>query len=232
VTTLIHQLEIRYTTIINFSSIIKDIIGPFIKLTDNVSIANENSFKEKITLNFDSGLYTIIISSNLLLLKYEGDTETLKTSNSIIENPYLGIYGRLKSSQYFGRIVNTLFYAFNVSVDPNNKLSDVVKKSSIDGLNPYILEINKEISDVGVILEMEKKDKSLTRINLGPYKGYADLEKRNLSINNTENEEIINDYGFAFEYTLLSYLNDFSFSDYKKMQLEFINTSKKYEKFL
>ena len=55
-----HQIEIRFTPILNFDTLSKSIIAPYLKISSSFNIEEENSVRQRIILGFDSETYKIV----------------------------------------------------------------------------------------------------------------------------------------------------------------------------
>ena len=91
----VHQFEIRFTPILNFSNSIKEILAPFIKFSDTPpQVQRENTILETITFNANSNTL-ITVSWDRIILRHEGDIEKLSENNSIIEEPLFTIFNKI-----------------------------------------------------------------------------------------------------------------------------------------
>ena len=119
------QFEIRYTHILNFSTIIKEIISPFIKLGDNFNISNQGSLIEGIKINFEKEKFSIECLWDRMILITQEDIDQLGDQNATIK-VFFDIYNKLKEYPSFGEIRNyllvlTVIYLNNEKSEENLK---------------------------------------------------------------------------------------------------------------
>jgi hypothetical protein len=209
-----HQFEIRYTTILNFPNVIRTTLAPFVKLAKRINIENEGIHNERITLAFDDEYYQIIVTWDRLIIRYEGDKENLSKNNSIIEEPFFNILGKIRELDNFGEINNLLYYSFIIHP------MEISKKELLQNFTTkYLNNTNKIIdhtSDVAVILE-KNSDSEQISLNFGPYFGEEDLKKRNIIVKHPLITEIAKNLGLCCEYKFFNHLKTVSFADYKEI---------------
>ena len=216
-----HQFEVRYTTILDFSNVIRTPIAPFVKLAKRINIENEGSHNERITLAFDDEYYQIIVTWDRLIIRYEGDKDNLSKNNSIIDEPFFNILGKIKELDNFGEINNTLYYSFIIHQIDITK-EELLKKF----IAKYLINTQKILNDptdVAVTLENKIGGTQIT-LNFGPYFGEDDLKKRNITVKNPIVNELAKSLGLCCEFKFHNLLKTISFADYK----EITKTEKEY----
>lgn len=209
-----HQFEIRYTTILDFPNVIRTPIAPFVKLAKRINIDNEGSHNERITLAFDDEYYQIIITWDRIIIRYEGDKDNLSKNNSIIEEPFFNILGKIRDLDNFGEINNILYYSFIIHKLDIEK-EELLKKFISKYLNSTPKIINNP-TDVAVTLENNVGGKQIT-LTFGPYFGEDDLKKRNIIVKNPEVNELAKDMGICCEFKFHNLLKTVNFTDYKEI---------------
>lgn len=222
----IHQFEIRYSNILNFPVVIRDTIAPFVKFANRISIDNENSHSERITLYFDDQNFLIIVSWDRILIKIENkEFNSLTLNNSIIEEPFFNLYSKISELNGFGETRNFLFYS--IFINPiNEKLDKIIANFTEKYLNKNSLSIFAPYNDIGLSFE-KHSDSSQTYFNVGPYTGNNDFKKRNIEIKNSEILESVDCVGEIFEYKYFEITKTITFKKYKEIfssQTNFINS--------
>jgi len=111
----IHQFEIRYSNILNFTSTIRDTIAPFVRLADKISIDFENTVNERISLVFNNEKYHVSIMWDRILFKsIDMDVFQFSENNSLIEEPFFNIFKKVTEMSGFGDVRNFLFFFNNI----------------------------------------------------------------------------------------------------------------------
>ena len=220
----IHQFEIRYSNILNFPLIIRDAIAPFVQLASRISIDNENSHRERITLFFEEQHYQIVISWDRIYLKFENNGYfSLNENNSIIEEPFFNLFQRISEMKGFGEIRNCLF--FSLFVYPKKEdLDTIISNFTKKYLTRNSLTLLNNYSDIGVSVE-KNDDKSQIFLNFGPYIGVDDLKKKNIDVKSVELQKKIECTGEMLEYKYFENNKNINFKLYKnifKKQDEYI----------
>jgi len=214
-----HQLEVRFTFILDFSQSIKKILSPISQMADNIGIEKEGTLHERITMGFDNEGYIISSMSDKLIFRYQGlDIKKLVDKNSPVESYFFSILEKLCSLETFGKITN--FLSLATLVDTND---DSVEKN-FSAFRQTFLNQNSNLpvfNDVAITLDnkMVGNEKSIV---FGPYTGRQDLLKRNIEIYPSI-RELSDQKGFMTEIKLFKISSKFSFSDYKEIINETIN---------
>ncbi len=209
-----HQFEIRYTAILDFPNIIRKPISPFVKFAKKITVDNEGSHNERITLSYDDEYFQIIINWDRIIFRFEGDKENLGKNNSIIEEPFFNIFKKIREQENFGEVNNILYYSFIINpikIDHDNLLKKFLGKY----LTNY-QGIVEQPDDIAVTLE-KKIDNKQINITFGPYFGDEDLKKRNIFVKNPVVTDISNDLGICLDFKILNITKTINFSDYKEI---------------
>lgn len=178
------EFEIRYPKILNFQNIYRKIHAPFIKLSQRITILNQNTVEERIILHFDPDNYQILSQWDRINIKCEGDYQSLCKSNSIVERPFFDIFKSIASTDTFTRQLNYVYLLVGINTDnllPNPK-ERIKKEFFTDRIN----RILDDPHDLAIVLE-KKVGGMEVNVTYGPYKGVADLINRNINIRNKVN---------------------------------------------
>ena len=217
----VHQFEIRYTYLTDFAVTAREIIAPFALLATNIKIENENLTSSRYILLFEKDNYSIIFSWDRLIIRYEGDLDSLIINNSIIEQPFLNMVSKIKEAKYFGKITNYLCYTIFVKIYPKEFQSPSIQESNIKSFSKRFLNLSEtdllisNPSDFAINLE-KKRDGKQQSIIFGPYRGVEDLHKRGII---AQTKKIIDNSelnGEIAEVKILEELNNISFGKYKE----------------
>ncbi len=173
-----HQFEIRFTNLINFPFIIREVLSPFVPLAKAIQIERENTLQARFTLTFDT--YSVLVFWDRVVFRFEGDTSTLLENNSIVEEPFFNIFSKIKELKDFGTITNMLHYTVCMNIIEGKTKEVVVNDFSKMYLNESTKKIMSNPNDLGIILE-DKIGSIGININFGPYTGIDDLKNRNIT---------------------------------------------------
>ncbi len=219
-----HQFEIRYTKILNFQALIKEVIAPFVPMAIDVLPENESSVHLcRYTLLFSG--YSIIITWDRVLIKTEGDLNLFIENNSIVEEPFFNLFNKIKALESFGNVVNCLC-ATSMIRQNENSLSEIKDSFIKTYLNKSNLEKITNPTDVAIVLETDIDGKQVT-MQFGPYVGIADLHKRNIMPQNQEILSNVKNVGEMADVKIFETLKFISFAKYKdliKMTIEYQNS--------
>ena len=169
------QFEIRYTNILNFGPVAREIISPYLKLASGFRINNQGLLEEEIKLDFDLGNFSIdvrwdkmVILSENNMLQYNDENSNLGIAFSILD--------KLSNSSSFGSIKNYILLAtclISAKDTHSNSLDRFRDKFFVKNCFQHF-----KPSDYAVIFEKEE-DEKLTTLTLGPYSN-KDLVFRNI----------------------------------------------------
>ena len=170
------QLEIRYTHILNFSSISREIVAPFIKLCSNFNVINEGTLEESLRLEFLEDAFWIEFRWDRAILLTEGDLSRFDDENSSIKT-FFDILKIFRQQNSFGVIKNYLQLVFLVKTSKESA-QEVLSKFKDDYLNDKIYKFVKNPSDLSVVIE-KSTEGMFESVTLGPYL-YKDIAMRGL----------------------------------------------------
>lgn len=202
------QFEIRYTPILNFQSIYRELLAPYIKLSSGFRINNKNQDSEYITIVFEEEGVHIDCRWDRLILLTQGDHQSIIDPDGL-SKIYFEIFEKLKTNDSFGIINNYIAVASGVTT---HKQSDIkleqVKKNFIE----YYFQnsISKRLEsknqpDPAIIFDFVDNDGNDNNLSIGPYDYDKDFKKRNLAPYNSEKfESLKSNYGYMVEYKITS----------------------------
>ena len=107
----VFQFEIRYNHILNFSQIARNLLAPYVRLTQSIKIDNQNTLEETYFLNFEDDGYVIIVSWDRIVFKGQGSLDTYTQKNSPIDSLFFDIFKQIYELKEFGKIQRSLFLA-------------------------------------------------------------------------------------------------------------------------
>jgi hypothetical protein len=217
--TPVHQFEIRFTTILNFSDVVRPVIAPFVKLADRISIDDENFHSEKITLFFDDEFYQIFILWDRIVFKCEKfSIANLIHNNSPIEEPFFNLYNKISQLTEFGNVNNLLFFSFYVNVGTSDNFEEIRNKFIEDNIvKNSCTSLMSGISDVGIVLDAKEEDGSVMTIISGPYLGYDDIKKRNFNIRDKKLIDELQNAGEIIDFKYFKQTKTANYSLYKEI---------------
>lgn len=214
----VHQFEIRYTQILNFESLSKELVAPFVKLASSINIENENTHRQKITLKFDEDGYTISVWWDRIFLRSESGYDKLRAELSPFESPFLNLFKKLTESSSFGQIANVIFYTIAVKIYKDIEIPKLVSDFKSTYFTEKIDELVSSSDDVSITLE---KTIGVSRVStvFGPYVGINDLYKRNITHDTITDPDTYIGIGRMAVITISRAVNDISLKSYKELAL-------------
>lgn len=169
-----HQLEIRYSPIIDFSQVGRGAIAPFVKLFKRVGIDNEGLQTERINLSIDEELTLIVVTSDRIILRYEGKLENLIENNSSVQSLLFPMLDRIKKLGSFGNLTNFLAVTIFIKEIENMKEESIVEYFKNKYLTIDAASALPSSTDYALTLE-KKSSSSEEFVNFGPYVGISDI---------------------------------------------------------
>lgn len=168
------QLEVRYLPILNFSSVSRNLIAPYMQLTNRFGIENENTFKESFQLISEPDNYMIVVGFDRIFIRSQGNINNMIKENSIVENIFFSLLNKIKKVENFGKIENYLLLVSTVYIDNKEDnavrfVNNFVSKRASSLLDSYY--------DGAVELIKKEGDQEVTLI-CGPHLGEEDINKR------------------------------------------------------
>ena len=204
-----HQIEIRFTPILNFDTLSKSIIAPYLKISSSFNIEEENSVRQRITLGFDSETYKIVFHWDRLILTTSAPIDNFNKAGSIIEEPFFSILQKIIKLEEFGKVLNCLYYRVKVNskdaYDNSKFTKDFLSKNTISIL-PF--------TDSGVVIEKIVNGET-TNVSIGPYLGIIDVQKRGIKFAESERKELSKPGGIIADVKIFKIVDKVSFRDYQ-----------------
>ncbi|MGE0562769.1 MAG: hypothetical protein AB7O47_13200 [Flavobacteriales bacterium] len=221
------QVEIRYNHILNFSQIAREILSPYVKLSQSIKIENQNTLHEKVILNFEEENYTITANWDRLIFRGQGSLEKYYANNSAIEMPFFSILEKFKELSVFGSVQNILIAVnFLTKIESNKEeLLKLFKERYLTDASNKIL--TQDYNDIAITLEKREENNELS-ISFGPYFGFNDLLTRHVLPVNLESIKQEMDFmGILIEYKCFEKCNDIDFSKFKSLMNSATKTANK-----
>ena len=220
----VFQYEIRYNHILNFSQIARNLLAPYVKLTQSIRIDKQNTLEETYSLHFEDDEYLIIVSWDRIVFKGQGNLDIYKQKNSPLAVLFFDIFNQIHQLKEFGEIQRSLFFGVCISKPKSDEsILETFSKSNLI-INPN--EIVKDLSDIAIVLESNVDSGSKTT-TFGPYWGPNDILKRPIKPLNISSLGDIDFNGFMLEYKRVKMISEVNLDDFIKHCSEFNDTIKK-----
>lgn len=220
----VFQFEIRYNHILNFSQIARNLLAPYVRLTQSIRIDKQNTVEETYFLNFEEDGYLIIVAWDRLVFKGQGNLGTFTNKNSPLSTLFFDIFKEIYDLKDFGKVQRSLFYGVSISkyTSKENLLDNFSKNNLI--FNPE--EFVEGSKDVAIVIEsqIESASKSIT---FGPYWGQEDIDKRQIKPVDINLLGNIDYEGIMLEYKYVKVGSAISFDDFSKQCTDLNDTFKK-----
>ncbi len=223
--TFIHQFEVRYTPILDFSDQIKSIITPFTHLANRFRISNDNTINFRIDLYFESDFYQISILWDRIFIIAEQDLDSLAEKNSVVEEPFFNILSQIKKISTFGSIANFIYLAIVVE---NGKFKSKNKDELVNEMrDSYFKSILSPISanckDFVINFKSSFENEEI-EYSIGPFVGESDFNTRGFEIKNPSNREKLDSIGEFFSIKIFNKGRYVSFKKYQELAKQVKNT--------
>jgi hypothetical protein len=212
----VYQFEIRYSKLLKFAFTAQDILAPFVPFANDIQVDQEYGTNAKYTLLY--GNYQIIVQSDRLIFKFEGEINSLVESGSIVQDPFFSIYKRLTEQPSFGVAKNILLYVIYVKPiekEDKNQITQGFKDKYIK--IDEVSKIMNTVEDISLVLE-SKNGKEEVRLTFGPYFGILEVNKLGFIV---FTQEMIDKCLTAGEMCSVAIqqnvMKDFNFSSYKTL---------------
>lgn len=170
------HFEVRYSHILNFSTVVKDVLSPYLRLVTSFKISNQGLLEENIKLLFEDDAYAIDVRWDKIIFTAENDINRFNDENSPI-SIFFEILDKLGKKESFGMITNCVFMAVMVNIS-EEKHEKILKDFKGQYLNSNTDKFFTEPDDIAIVLEKQENDR-LTSITIGPYSP-KDIPRRNL----------------------------------------------------
>ncbi|MBT8265385.1 MAG: hypothetical protein HKO81_06580 [Flavobacteriaceae bacterium] len=219
----VFQFEIRYNHILNFSQIARDLLAPYVKLTQSIKIDKQNTIEETYWLNFDDEGYLLIISWDRMVIRAQGDLNLYTESNSPVESLYFDIFKKISKMPEFGSVQRSLFYGIGIA--ESDKQDDHLRNFTGNTFKFDPVKVLDGVDDTAIVLESKSESKTMS-ITFGPYWGKNDILKREIKPINPALLEDVDFQGIMMEYKQVLLETNVSFDNFKNRCKEFNNTFK------
>ena len=170
------QFEVRYTHILNFSSIIKDILGPYLKLASSFSISNQGVAEESYRLDFEEDSFWVDFRWDRMIFLSERNIDRFKHDNSQVQI-FFDIAEKLKQKETFGVISHYILLADLLKVI-DRPFQEIKGEIKTEYLTTNTDKIINEPDDLAITLQKNDRNKDIT-ITFGPF-AKNDIEARKL----------------------------------------------------
>jgi len=209
------QIEIKFTPLLNFSSIGKEVLSNFVSEVQTLNVLGENTINESIVLDYDQ-YNRITLNFLSLILFTEGPIFHLSESNSFIEHPLLDILNQLKTVRGWGNINKVLYYGVFVKIQPDKSNEQVIQEFKTMYFNQSVNDIfGSEPKDYAFTIKNKIRN-SEVYVEKGPYSGIKDLKAKKAVPKDPEMNVKLQGVG---EGTIITIADDnpaFSFSSFKE----------------
>ncbi|MFH0756354.1 MAG: hypothetical protein V2B15_03605 [Bacteroidota bacterium] len=199
----------------------REVMAPFVPMAQDVKLENENNINCKCTLVFST--FNIYASWDRLIIRYDGVLEGLSDNNSIVQEPFFNLFGKIKETRGFGKVINCLCATIFVNHMKGAKKEELVggfveKHLKMD----HISRLVDKPSDTCIVLERNTEGRQVT-ISYGPYLGIEDIQKRSGLPKNPEVLDHLDIFGEMIEVKIFETDSSPEFRTYKRFLDETIN---------
>ena len=209
------QFEVRYTHILNFSLIAREILSPYLKLTTGFQIFGQNSLEETIRINFEEDSFHIDVRWDRIILIGERDIERFDDENSQIK-VFFEIIDKLQNTNSFGSFTSFLFLIYFVKIQEkvqNKILDEFVSKYC----TPEIKNLLNDPNDISITLEKSNYADKQETIMVGLFTN-KDLEVHSLMpFKSKELLDIRQKYGLMLQLRIFENITKPTFKTFQKL---------------
>ncbi|CAN5367332.1 hypothetical protein BH23BAC1_BH23BAC1_20490 [soil metagenome] len=170
------QFEIRYTEILDFEYIYKEIFSPYLKFA-TANISNRGTYEEFIVLTFTDESTFIDCRKDRIIFVFDDKRENVFNPNGLTFN-FFSILKTLTEQKSFGKITNVIFGEWSI-FESKGSQSEIRSRFR----ERYLLNLpvisDYKVDDLSVISNY-KFDSKIINIAFGPYNPEHDINKYNL----------------------------------------------------
>lgn len=206
------QLEFRYTQILNFSHVVRELFSTYLRLTTSFNISNQGKLQEVIRINFDDDLYFIECRWDRIIFITQDDPKRFLKANSTMKL-FWEIVEKLSKLSTFGMFKSSAFYTFEIKLLKETQ-EDIIKKFKAKYLTAEVDKILNQASDLGIVMEKFTPEKQIT-INYGVY-SYIDIKKHSLYPFISNPNSLKDDVGTLFRFQIVENYNKYDNEILKK----------------
>lgn len=179
----IHQLrtqfEIRYTPILDFSSRIRPIVSPYLRLAQKYAVDNRDQIDEYIRLIFSEENFIISFHWDRIVINTEGEFSNIFSTNSTANEIFFSVFNQILEFDSFGKISYYVFETFFVRLVGLEK-EQVIRNFKDAFLRDSMSEFSSDLPE-DIEIRITKKDgNKVHRIHSGPYMNTDDIKAYNL----------------------------------------------------
>lgn len=211
------QFEIRYSHILNFKTLFSSIATPYVSLTIEFSITNQNTHEEGYRFNFPNELYSFEFRWDRLIIIIQGDPSFLLNKDSPLKIAQEILEELLKSGSI---ITNHLIESIGVSLLDDDGIENTQDAFFSTYLSPQAITLLNEVNDVSIQLESNKED-IVESLSFGPYTS-KDIEKHKIIPLSLDTEDAVKlrdteRSGFMFRYKYFEFTSKSSVFELKEL---------------
>lgn len=219
------QFEVRFTQILNFNQIIREILSPYLRMSSTFNFFNQGRFEESIKLNFEEDQYSIDCRWDRIVFYCENDPNRFAQQNSTMKI-FWEILEKLTSIPTFGALRNFVFLNYEINILDKQPL-EILKNFKSKFFTNEIDRIMKEPNEIAVILEKTTSNK-VTAITFGPYSN-ADNKKYNFfPFKGEKVQEVQDKFGTLLKIQVSDQITKIDTELFKKLLEEQKDFSKRY----
>lgn len=203
------QFEIRFTHILNFNQIIREILSPYLRMSSSFNFSNQGRFEESIRINFEDDLYSIDCRWDRLVFLCEDEPSRFSKQNSTFKL-FWEILEKLTQIATFGALRHSLFVSHEINILDITQ-DEILKKVKEKFFTSEIDKVMKDPDELAITLEKGSFSKQTT-ITFGPYSN-ADNKKYNLfPFKGSKFNEVEEKFGTLLKFQVLE--------EFKKIDLD------------
>ncbi|HVX28442.1 MAG TPA: hypothetical protein VHB70_18990 [Parafilimonas sp.] len=208
------QLEIRFTSILDFRLHFKTIVSPYLKLFE-FQIQNGDTYQERISLfSRDEGYFIDLRMDRMLLVSENRLHNFFEPSGPMYH--FLKIFDKVKALESFNEMSLMLFAQWGVILKEGND-----EKIQSNFIEKYFKEVPKPIDatlkDIGIQIDYVIKDEEV-KLKAGPFVPEKDIKNFQLnSIASDKPQDYSGTTGLFYEIISTKKANDTDLASFKKM---------------
>lgn len=194
------QFEIKYTHILNFGSLYKEVVSPYLKLSSGFTLHNQNTPQEYIQILFEEDNFHIDCRWDRIIFVSEGSLSKFKDTKSSFKI-FFEIFEKLRAQSSFGKINNYVALAHGVRIKEKEDFESLVESFQGNFLKSKVNNISagKAVDDIAIILEFTEGGKDVN-LSIGPYDYEKDIDNRNLTpFKSSELNPIKENHGYIMQ---------------------------------
>ncbi len=208
------HFEVRYTHILNFSTVIKEILAPYLKLATSFSIGNQGAPEESYRLDFEEDSFSIDCRWDRMIFLSERNLDRFKEENSQIE-VFFEIAEKLTKRDTFGIFTNYLVLVDLLKV-MDKKFEQIKDEIKSDYLTIKTDEIIKNPDDIAITLQKIFKNKVITLI-FGPFSQNDIVDRKLIPFKSPELLKLIETSGVLMEIKIFEKTGEVNFTLFKEI---------------